>query len=87
MIASSFVGISFVFLGVCAEFYFTLFAEIDGGPCHERPQGDRIGHATIYSELIEPKKLCVLPCGRSFYLGNFCRVKISMCCGLVILRL
>ena len=58
MIASSFVGISFVFLGVCAEFYFTLFAEIDGGPCHERPQGDRIGHATIYSELIEPKN-CV----------------------------
>ena len=45
-------------LGVCAKFYFSVFAKIDGGPCNECPQGDHGGHATIYWERVEPKN-CV----------------------------
>ena len=45
----------FLCLGVCAKFYFTVFAKVNGGPYHERPWGDCGGHATIYWERIEPK--------------------------------
>ena len=48
----------FVCLGVCAEFYFVVFAKTDGSPCQEYPRGDVEGHATIYWEHVEPKN-CV----------------------------
>ena len=41
-----------------AEFYFAVFAKIDGGPCHKRTRGGFGGRATIYWEHAEPKN-CV----------------------------
>ena len=45
----------FVCLGVCAEFYFTVFAKTFGGPCHEYPRVYHGGNATIYWKRIDPK--------------------------------
>ena len=45
----------FVCLGVCTEFYFAVFVEIDGGPFHERLRRDRTGHPDVYWERVEPK--------------------------------
>ena len=61
----------FVCLGVYAEFYFAVFAEIDGGPCHERPRGDRGGHATIYWERVDPKKCVFYHAGDNSVWGLF----------------
>ena len=48
----------FVCLGVCAEFDFAVFFQINGGPCHERLRRDRAGHDAVYWERIDTKN-CV----------------------------
>ena len=58
-------------LGVCAELYFSVFAKIEGGPCHKHPRGDRGGHATIYWERVEPKKAVFSTMQEIIMFGNF----------------
>ena len=71
MIASSFVGWFFVCIGVCTDFYFAVFAKIDGGPCNERSQGDCGGHATVYWERIYPKDCVFYHAGDHSVWGRF----------------
>ena len=73
----------FVCLGVCTKFDFSVFIKFSGGPCHDRPRGDRAGHAAIYWERVEPKNCVFHHAGDHSVFLFVCKVTSSMYFGLV----
>ena len=73
----------FVCLGVCSEFNFALFLEINGGPRHERPRRNRAVHAAIYGERVDPENGFSTMREIILFGFFFCRVTMFMYCGPV----